>query len=160
MIKLLAAIYAAYNQACLNDSEHPWYPRNGETFCNFVVNFVCNTFGYTKFNAGSQNTPVMANAMVTFMQTSSDWMSVSGDVASVHANAGALVIAAELNPAGHGHVAVLCGGEPEYSGHFAKNTPLLMNVGETVFIGKHAGFAFQTEPVFYVLISTIPNQGA
>ena len=156
MIKLLSAAYAAFNNSLIG---MPWCPANGETFCNLVVNSICNALGYTKFNAGSQNNPVMANAMVTFLQGSPDWLSIDGNVAQAHANVGALVIACQLNPEGHGHVCVVIPGEMQYSGHFAKNAPLVMNVGRDVFIGKHAGFAFQTEPSYFVLISTLPTEG-
>jgi hypothetical protein len=156
MIKLLASIYAAYNQATIGE---PWYPANGATFCNMAVNFVCNAFGYLKFNAGSVNTPIMANAMVSFMGTSSDWMSIDGAVAQAHANVGALVIAGQVNPDGHGHVCVVIPGEMQPSAHYAKDVPVVMNVGKDVFIGKPVSFSFQTEPTYFVLVSTIPKQG-
>lgn len=157
MIKLLSAVYEAFNQATLGQ---PWSPSGGETFCNWAVNFICNALGYTKFNAGSVHTPVMANAMVSFMKTSGDWLNIDGSVAQSHVNEGALVIATQLNPEGHGHVCVIIPGEMQFSGHFNKNAPMVMNVGKDVFIGKHAGFAFQEEPSYFVLVSTIPHQGA
>lgn len=156
MIKLLSAVYAAFNQAV---SGQPWYPVAGQTFCNCAVNFVCNAFGYLKFNVGSVNTPIMANAMVSFMSWSPDWMSIAGDVAQAHANVGALVIAAQSDPAGHGHVCVVIPGEMQASSHYGKNVPVVMNVGKDVFIGKDAAWAFQTEPSYFVLVATIP-QGA
>lgn len=153
MVKLLATVYDAYNRAVTPDQ--PWYPRDGVTFCNLAVNLVCNAFDYTKFNAGSVSTPVVANAMVSFIQKSTDWLMIDGNVAQAHANGGALVVAGQINPAGHGHICVVIPGEMQTSGHLGKDVPVVMNVGKDVFIGKHVGFAFTDEPLYFVLCSTI-----
>lgn len=154
MIKLLSAVYAAFNQAT---SGQPWYPAGGQTFCNLAVNSICNAMGYEKFNAGSVNTPVMANAMVIFMHASNDWLSIDGNVAQAHANVGALVVAGHINPEGHGHVCVVIPGEMRPSAHFGKDAPVVMNVGKDVFIGKDAAYSFRVEPLYFVLVSSIPK---
>jgi len=155
MIKLLSAIYEVFNQATIGQ---PWYPlANGTTFCNLAINFICNAIGYTKFNAPDISHPVMANAIISFMKSSGDWMNIDGNVAQAHANVGALVVAAQFNLEGHGHVCVVIPGEMQFSGHFAKNVPLVMNIGKDVFIGKHAGWAFQEEPQYFALVSSIPK---
>ncbi len=158
MIKLLSAIYAAYNRSTIGQA---WYPdQSGNTFCNFAVNSICNALGYTKFNASSVNTPVAANSMITFLGNSVDWMNIDGNVAQAHANIGALVLAVKSNPAGHGHVCVVIPGEMQYSNNFSKQAPVVMNVGKDVFIGKHSGFAFHEEPSYYVLVNSIHDKVA
>lgn len=102
---------------------------------------------------------MLANAMIALMKTSTDWMNIDANVAQAHANVGAFVLAGEINPGGHGHICVVIAGDMKYSDHFSKNAPLVMNVGRDVFIGKHAGFSFQSEPSYFVLVSTIPTQG-
>lgn len=159
MVKLLSAAYDAYNRSNLPGSA--WYPKSdGFTFCNLAVNFICNALGYFKFNITGVENPVTANAMVAWMKNSQDWLIIDGDVAQAHANEGALVIAGEVNPAGHGHVCALIPGEIQMSGHFGKGAPIVMNVGKDVFIGKHAGFAFQEEPSYFVLVASLPTIGA
>ena len=155
MVKLLSAIYAAYNQATLGQ---PWYPKpDGTTFCNDAFNFICNAVGYTKFNAPDVAHPVMADPMISFMKTSNDWMNIDGNVAQQHANEGSLVAATLYNSSGHGHVCTVIPGEMMWAGHLAKNVPVVMNIGKDVFIGKEAGYAFTEEPLYFVLCSTIPK---
>lgn len=156
--KILSGVYESYNQALPGQPLAPSM-ENGElkTFCNFSINHVCNEVNYTKFNAGI-NLPVSANTMVkTMSDPTGDWMTVAGDVAQYHANQGALVIAGQSNPQGHGHVCVVIPGELKDSGHFVKKVPVVMNVGKDVFIGKPVSFAFQLEPTYFVLKATIPS---
>lgn len=154
--RLLASVYDAYNKSLTGQDWAPVFANNVlTTYCNFVVNSICNAVDYTKFNAGLSS-PVSANAMVKSMaDPSGDWMAVSGDVAQYHANNGALVIAGQSNVSGHGHVCVVIPGEMKDSSNYVKKVPVVMNVGKDVFIGKPASFAFHLEPTYYVLKSTV-----
>jgi hypothetical protein len=83
-------------------------PRQGMTFCNQAVNFICGKMGYAKFKA------LLANQMVDLMKKSEEWQMISIGDAQKFANQGRLVIAGrKAQP--HGHVAVIRPGLPDYS---------------------------------------------
>lgn len=116
------------------------------TFCNLFSNFVAQAFGYQKL-AGKN-----ANEIFDFLSSPANgWLKVDGDIAQSHANAGCLVFAVWKNPAGHGHICVICPGKMKRSNTFGKDVPKCVNVGRDVFFGKKISLAFRTEPAYYVL---------
>ncbi|HEX9504287.1 MAG TPA: hypothetical protein VF974_08305 [Patescibacteria group bacterium] len=159
-LKLITAVYQAYNKAGPGQEWHPLLGFDGSitTFCNLAVNLVCNAIGYTKFNAGGVDQPVTANSMFTLMnRETGDWLSIPGDVAQAHANSGALVLAAQMVAGAHGHVCVIIPSEMMDSAHYQKKVPVVMNVGKDVFIGKPVSYAFRAEPTYFVLKETVPD---
>lgn len=156
---LTDAICAAFMKAL---PKQPWAPIFNDdgsvntTFCNCFVESVARAMGYTKFWHADRNEPMTADEMFEAMTLSDEWMiEVSGAMAQIHANNGALVIAAILNPQGHGHVCIVRPGNTVTSGHWGKQAPRVANVGKDVFIDKDAAYAFVPEPSYFTLKSTI-----
>jgi hypothetical protein len=151
IVQLISSVMQAYNLALPKADGSPgiYQPNNGVTFCNEAVQYVCNLMGYNLLNG------MMANQIYDFIADPiNKWMSISGEVAQFHANNGAVVLAAQKENV-HGHVNIIIPGVLEQSGSWGKLAPICMNVGASVFIGKRASWAFQTEPSFFVLTSTI-----
>ena len=146
--KLLSAVYEAYNNTS-------WKPKNGSTFCNEAVSFICKKMGYAKFDKSETAYPTdadLANAMHDKLSDpQGDWLNIDGSVAQYHANQGALVIASQKNTQGHGHVCMVIPGELVQSENYGKTVPVVMNIGKDVFIGKGVSFAFKKEPSYFVL---------
>src|SRR5258708_9767608 len=120
-LKLITAVYQAYNKAGPGQEWHPLLGFDGSitTFCNLAVNLVCNAIGYTKFNAGGVDQPVTANSMFTLMnRETGDWLSIPGDVAHAHANRAALLLAAQMIAGPHGNVRVIIPTNIIHSPHY------------------------------------------
>ena len=152
--KLIDAICENFMNALMN---RPWAPQmiqNDDktmtlvTYCNQFVNGVATSLGYTSLSG------MTADQICAFVMTSPEWTNITWDVAQSHANGGALVIACQsANP--HGHVCIIRPGVPLPSGHFGHPAPRCANVGGSVFIDKDVAYAFQIEPAYYCLNSTI-----
>ena len=157
IIKLIDTVCEVF---MMGQHDKPFFPRNGTTYCNEAVNQVLLKYEYKKFNKPSFDHPynaVWANSMIwEMMNNKNDWMAIAGDVAQCHANCGSVVIAGLKNLNGdHGHVCVVMPGTMSMSGHLNKMVPKVMNIGKDVFIGKGSSYAFHTEPLYFVLLSTI-----
>lgn len=152
--KLIDAICENFMNAV---NGQPWAPQtimNDDktmskiTHCNQFVNGVATSLGYTSL--ANMN----ADQICGYLLTSPEWTNIQWDVAQSHANNGAFVIACQsANP--HGHVCVIRPGVPIPSGHFGHAAPRCANVGAQVFIDKAVNYAFQQEPQYYVLNSTL-----
>lgn len=118
------------------------------THCNQFVTGVAVSLGYASF--ANMNADQMCAAVLT----SPEWTNIQWDVAQSHANNGAFVIACQsANP--HGHVCVIRPGVPQPSGHYGHPAPRCANVGGAVFLDKTVAYAFQQEPQYFVLNSTL-----
>jgi len=83
-----------------------------------------------------------------------EWQEVDGATAQMLANAGSLVIAAQGNPSGHGHVCIVRPGRVTYSGKWLRgDVPKVANVSRPEFcrIDRGANFAFAESPQYYAL---------
>lgn len=158
--KLTDAIADNFMQAV---NSRPWAPTTVQnddktismvTHCNQFVNGVARSLGYFSFWPSNHKDPLTSDEMCAFVLTSPEWTSIKWDVAQSHANSGAFVIACQ-SASPHGHVCVLRPGVPLPSGHFGHPAPRCVNVGATVFMDTDVAYAFQQEPAYYVLNSTL-----
>jgi len=139
----------------------PWAPHdNGisgiTTYCNYFVSSVCKAMGYGVFTDEGHSSPWIANRICEFLSVPDyGWLDIVGETAQFHANSGALVIAAQSNPSGHGHVCIVRPGNMMMSAHWNKLVPRVANVGKDVFINQSASFSFETEPDYYVLAQMV-----
>lgn len=122
-----------------------------ETFCNWGLRmFAQSVFGYNGFN------DLSANAIHAKVRTDASWKKlISAEAADEAASAGRLVIAAQTNPAGSGHVAAVVhipGTPIGFSGKWSRKAPHVANVGTKNGI-MTANFAFSIEPEYFALIS-------
>jgi len=115
-----------------------------ETFCNLAVAYVCKQLGYHRLQG------MVANQMVEFLKTSTDWESVPIQIAQDYANQGRLLIAGQSN-APHGHVAVIRPGRAGKSKKWGVPSPKVCHVGASSCIGEHLGFAFSEMPGIWML---------
>lgn len=142
---LLNAAYVAFNR-------EDFIPKEGKTFCNLAMQYICNCFGYDAFNGKT------ANEMIDYMNDlTTGWLSVSDLVAQNHANQGVIVIAGRKNPEGHGHVCLVLPGILEKSGSYSRSVPKVVNIGKNVFFGKRISEAFKVDqqPSYYALSQMI-----
>src|SRR5258708_19712044 len=98
-LKLITAVYQAYNKAGPGQEWHPLLGFDGSitTFCNLAVNLVCNAIGYTKFNAGGVDQPVTANSMFTLINRETGaWLSIPAVLPQPHPTSGPLVLPTQL----------------------------------------------------------------
>jgi len=154
--RLMDGVYEAYNNALPGK---PWAPviMDGYivTYCNMALNLICKRVGYLGFDLSTEKEPFkakLANDMIDIMSINPTiWRHIpNSNAAQALANAGALVVACEKNPEGHGHVCVAIPGNIEYSGTWKSVAPRVMNIGKDVFIGKKASWAFQQPPSYFV----------
>lgn len=125
-----------------------------KTFCNIGLDRILGLYGAPRL-VNEKGAPLMANDMVEFMQNSpSLWTEVTGEVACARASQGILVVAAQANDSGHGHVAAVYPVPAEHSGSWGKDVPLLNNIGRPNKKGEanqvwKASLCFRTEPKYY-----------
>jgi hypothetical protein len=154
IVLLINSLMDGFNRGLPEKGGRPgmWQPTStGETFCNLFVDFVAQSVASY---SGLHNK--LANTIYDFVvNPDNGWVKVDGMVGQCHANSGAVVLAAQKNLGGHGHVCVLCPGTMEQSGTFGKLVPKFVNVGKDVFAGKKVSYAFQTEPDYFVLGSMV-----
>ena len=120
-----------------------------KTFCNIALDRTLTLVGLPRMVNKLNGWPLCANDMIETMRNSpSMWTEVSGDTACARASQGIVVVAAQSNDSGHGHVAVVYPAPEQYSGSWAKNVPMLSNVGKENKVLK-ASQCFRTEPKYY-----------
>lgn len=133
---------------------------DGLTDCNRAVNYVCEKVGYRKFVPLGQNLPILANLMFKYMnEHPEEWQEVTGAEAQLYANGGSLVVAAQENLDGHGHVAVIRPGTLTYSGKWSSSeVPKVSNVSrpDLCRIDRGANYAFGEIPKYFVLRKFVP----
>ena len=114
-----------------------------ETFCNWGLRlFAESMFGYSGFNDLSANN---IHAKVK----ADGWRVVDAPTAAKLADK-TFVIAAQTNPTGSGHVALILPLPLVSSGKWGKSVPQCANVGKTNGI-MGVNHAFATEPEYYAL---------
>lgn len=124
------------------------------TFCNEAVNAVLNAMGC------SEMTGMRADEMVAYMRTSKTFLIKPMEDCQFLANEGVVIVAAmtslELKQS-HGHVCTVTPGIGDYSGHWNKKTPLVLNLGRTgtCFRSRGVNYAFVTMPAFYAWVPSL-----
>lgn len=138
----------------LIDSERftPTRDSNGmikTTYCNIALDVLAHTiWNYTDFKG------FLANQIAEALQTSVNWKSISYERAHTETAKGNLVVAAQVNSKGHGHVALILPGPMQYSNKWKIFVPQCFHVGETVAI-VGLNWAFEKEPTVYLYEPTI-----
>jgi len=113
-----------------------------ETFCNWGMRLFAEAlFGYSGFNDLSANN---IHAKVK----ADGWKQVDGATAAKLAEK-TMVISAQTNPTGSGHVALILPLPLVASGKWGKSVPQCANVGRTNGI-MGVNHAFATEPEYFV----------
>lgn len=120
-----------------------------ETFCNQAAHAIASDFGCDAFDKK------LANEIVKLMKESDEWSPCSSEKACKLAQLGHLVVAAQFNAQGPGHVAVVYPGPMLFSGKWNKKVPMVANVGKTNGI-MGVNFAFASEPEYF-LYTRIPG---
>ena len=119
------------------------------TFCNIALDRILGLYGAPRMANKLNGQPLCANDMIDCMDNSSSrWELVNGDVACARASQGVLVVAAQSNDSGHGHVAAVYPSPMAYSGSWAKDMPFLNNIGKRNEVLR-ASQCFKVEPVYY-----------
>lgn len=120
-----------------------------KTFCNVALDRILTLCELPRMVNKLNGQPLCANDMIDTMRNSpSIWSEISGDSACARASQGLVVVAAQSNASGHGHVAVVYPAPEEYSGSWAKNVPMLNNIGKENGVMKTSK-CFRTEPKYY-----------
>lgn len=119
-----------------------------KTFCNIGLDRILGLYGAPRM-IDAKGRPLLANDMVEFMRLNPQvWPEVTGDVACARASQGVLVVAAQASDTfkGHGHVAAIYPSPSKYSGSWAKDVPILCNIGRP-FLDKSTGTIHINEPM-------------
>ena len=126
-----------------------------KTFCNIGLDRILGLYGTPRMANKLNGQPLCANDMVDYMRNSATaWTEVTGEVACARASQGILVVAAQGNDSGHGHVAAVYPAPAEHSGSWGKDVPMLNNIGRPNKKGEanqvwKASLCFRTEPKYY-----------
>lgn len=119
------------------------------TYCNVALDRILGLCGVPRMVNKLNGSPLCANDMAEFMANSPTiWKEVTGDAACARASQGILVVAAQRNDDGHGHVACVYPSPEEYSGSWGKGVPVLNNIGRENGVMR-ASKCFRTEPKYY-----------
>ncbi|HKV43597.1 MAG TPA: RHS repeat-associated core domain-containing protein [bacterium] len=145
---------SAQNTARNNDA---YQPRGGVTYCNQATASVASDMNAPMGAlTDAQGKPVLANTMASNLATDAAnpngaWTEVSSSQAVATAGQGNLVIAAQANPDGHGHVAtVRVPGQQGESGREKRGRgPVVSNVGGTNGVGRTNQYFSSDQPVHY-----------
>ena len=133
----------------------PAYNLAGEvivTYCNIGIDRILGLYGALRMTNRLSGQPHLANDMIDCMENNPAlYLKVSGEEAAAMAIIGGLIIAGQKDDSGHGHVAAVYPGPTDYSGSWAKDVPVLNNIGKTVGVLR-ASQCFKTEPTYYALI--------
>jgi hypothetical protein len=126
IITLIDSICDAYDNQAFTPTPQ------GTTFCNEGVSTVCEAMGCHDL------TGKMADEIVAFLNSSSNWSLVPLDKAQDMANEGSLLVAG-LDSAAlgqtHGHVCIIRPGKTVYSGKWGQ-CPRVLNIGAENFLGR------------------------
>ena len=115
------------------------------TYCNLATTAVLRAMGCTELDG------LTADDMYACVKASKNWLIKPMADAQFLVNCGSVLIAilpsSRLGQS-HGHVCTLTPGQPDYSGHWDKHTPLCMNLGRkgTCFRSRGINWAFVPEP--------------
>jgi len=133
-LKLLRAAIFIFNY-------RPYWPKNGETFCNKAVAAWARTWKFKSF-AG-----LLANEMSDLIDKSRDWSSCDAPAACAAAFSCRLVVAHQQGlPSGH-VAAVLPLFQILPTGKTWADVPVL-SMGKTIGIGINASRVFKSVPMF------------
>lgn len=139
-----------YRDACLDAINRYPASRDGQTFCNLGVQYVCAAMGCPEF-AG-----LLANQIHAALEADENWRKMTGNLAAWWIErTKALAVASWSNKDGPGHCAMVFPGPLGYSGKWgyteAPRVPLVANVGKKNGV-LPANKAFTVEPNYYVKV--------
>lgn len=146
---------AAQDQVFRNKTLWPRTMQGREiTFCNLAALDVANAIGCHDFDAPEGHEPLLADQIYEVFSKSGKFKAKLMDECQSLVNSGALIFAVLPSfKLGHeaGHICSLTTGDGDFSGHWARHTPLVMNLGRegTCFRRKGVNYAFQIPPEFY-----------
>jgi RHS repeat-associated protein len=135
-------LMSAQDAARENQNLQPNAGGNGTTHCNQATCEIAQAMNAPMGDlTDSHGNAVLANTMASNLAKSNEYKQVSPDEAQRVANEGKLVIAAQPNPHGHGHVATV---RPGYS--IPYQYPMINNIGKKVGVvpATGPGGAFST----------------
>lgn len=144
-------LIAAQDSARQDPNLQPNTPTPGTTHCNQATFDIARAVGAPVGPlSDGHGGPALADTIVDNLKSSDLYKPVSSQAAQSLANQGNLVIAAQPNPVGHGHVATVKPG-PDNQG----SDPMMNNIGRTVGImpASHA-FNPHLQPPFYYTPTT------
>lgn len=139
---------AAYLDALVKDEKYQPKTVNGrvvETYCNFALQAYAEQCGYSGFKG------LTANEIYSKAAQSKEFTPDSAERAVEHAKKGGFSFAAKQYPV-HGHCAAVYPGPMVYSGSWAKQVPLVANIGKSNGI-MATSLAFSVkdgEPVYFL----------
>ena len=119
-------------------------PRDGKTYCNTAAYKICFNYGYDLYDPNRKDL-MMANEIEAWVR--SNWAKITGLKANRLANEGKIAMAAQKGTP-HGHIAIIYPGAMVYSGKWAKEVPVVANVGARNGV-MGCNYAFKTEPAYY-----------
>ena len=153
--KLMQAISDAYNLAIPDPQTNkrgPFQPffspedKRTYTYCNEAFSFVCKAMGYLGFDLEKTPNPfdakLAAQIFSVMMDPAGHWREIPFSAGQEIANRGGVVGLIWDNPAGPSHVCAVMPGQMQNSASWGCPAPCVMNVGQSVFIGKKASLAF------------------
>lgn len=126
-----------------------WQPTEKSTFCNFASAWFANHYGFSGLKGK------LANDQVRALKDNPSWEVVDTTTAIKQARFGSLVLAGKEYD-DHGHIATCYPGISAYSGTWAKEVPLVANVGRNngVMPCSQAFPVRQGEPFYFLLRSS------
>ncbi len=146
--RLMTAQDAARTNPAFAPQGTPGSPDR-RTFCNFATCSIVETVGGPMGALTSNGQPNLANTNAQTLPNSPDWREVTPEEAQVLANQGVVVVAAQGNPGGHGHVATV---RPELMPGVAQHlgqAPLINNIGARREVSPAAAAFARTRAVRY-----------
>ena len=154
---LRARLQAAVMKPEYQPRPYPDNPKELMTHCDGLVGEAASWYGFDVFLPDE----IMANTIHKYMQNHPEqWKMVANpsteyNVAIEAAGQGCILIAAQTNPSGHGHVAVIA-PEPngERSDSWKKTVPLIANVGKNCWYGRRLSQGFLEEPTTYLYLGS------
>jgi outer membrane biosynthesis protein TonB len=140
----------AQDAARTNPNFQPEPAGQRRTFCNQATAATASAVGApTTPLQDARGNAYLANQQAQNLANSPDYQVVNGNDVQALANEGALVIGAQQNPRGHGHVATVrpenVTGDPAPAG----NGPLINQIGRHVGIRHESGSFNRNPPVIY-----------
>jgi hypothetical protein len=119
-------------------------PRDGLTFCNFALDLILR-IGWGKMHATGKR----ANDIYDVMKK--EWEQIIDFTPYSHIDPKQPIVAAQFNPTGSGHVALVLPGERwMFSGKWDKQVPVVANIGRKNGI-MGVNWAFSVEPEYFTV---------
>lgn len=134
LIDVACSVYDTYNTSEYDNTK-------GTTYCNLAAQNVAERYGIHDFQ------DKLANEIISFLETSTDWSEVPMEKSQDMANQGTLIFAT-FRSEPHGHICLVRPGVSKTSSHWGM-VPCVMNIGKSNFISKGLNWAFSEYPKLY-----------